>query len=103
MSRGARIAQQLGMPHGTAANRLRKIVLFHVLKKHKENVCFKCGEVIPTVDELSLEHKQPWEGRSAELFWDVENITFSHLRCNKQHVFHGWKTVNEKRVGNRID
>jgi hypothetical protein len=99
MSRGERIAQQLGMPHGTAANRLRKIVLFHVLQKHKENVCFKCGQLIESVDELSLEHKKPWEGRDSNLFWDVDNITFSHRLCNKQHVFHGWRTVNEKRVG----
>jgi hypothetical protein len=75
----------LGMPHGTATHRLRKMILFSVLKRHNEAVCFKCGEQIETVQDLSIEHKQPWEGISAELFWDLENIAFSHIRCNRPH------------------
>ncbi|VVB52086.1 Uncharacterised protein [uncultured archaeon] len=73
----------LGMPHGTASNRLRKIVLFHLLKKLNENTCFKCQGIIEAVEDLSIEHKKPWEGISAELFWDIENIAFSHLNCNR--------------------
>ena len=73
----------LGMPHGTAANRLRKNILFHLLKKHGENCCFKCNEASEVVEDLSIEHKKPWEGISAELFWDLENIAFSHLHCNR--------------------
>ena len=57
--RGARKSAFLGMPHGTAANRLRKMVMFHLLQKHGENICFQCGEKIATADELSIEHKQP--------------------------------------------
>jgi hypothetical protein len=34
---------------------------------------------------LSIEHKQPWEGISTELFWSLDNIAFSHLRCNRNH------------------
>lgn len=79
-------AATLGMPHGTAASRLRKNILFHLLVKLSENVCFKCSKVIDEVDDLSIEHKLPWEGRSAELFWDLDNIAFSHLRCNRQHT-----------------
>jgi HNH endonuclease len=75
----------LGMPHGTAANRLRKMILFHLLERHGENLCFGCGERIETVDELSIDHKQPWEGISVELFWLMENIAFSHRRCNVTH------------------
>jgi hypothetical protein len=82
---GARKSAFLGVPHGTACNRLRKMVLFEVLRKHGENVCFKCAEVIETPEELSIEHKEPWEGVSLELFWSLENIAFSHLRCNKNH------------------
>lgn len=77
----------LGMPHGTAAHRLRKNILFHLLKKHGENKCFKCAETIETVEDLSVEHKSPWEGISAELFWDLENIAFSHLHCNRPHRY----------------
>lgn len=73
----------LGMPHGTAAHRLRKNVMFHLLKKHGENVCFKCSKIIDKVSDLSLDHKKPWEGVSADLFWDLENIAFSHMFCNR--------------------
>lgn len=72
----------LGMSHGTACNRLRKNILFSLLTKLNENVCFRCGKTIVSVDELSIEHKQPWEGISADLFWDLDNIAFSHLGCN---------------------
>jgi hypothetical protein len=85
MSRSERIAGQLGMSIGAASHRLRKNILFSLLKKVHEDVCFVCGQKIETVEELSIEHKLPWEGRSAELFWDLNNIAFSHLKCNRQH------------------
>ena len=75
----------LGMPHGTAASRLRKMVLHEVLTRHGENRCYRCGEAIESVDELSVEHKQPWEGKSVDLFWDLTNIAFSHIGCNRPH------------------
>jgi len=86
MSRSERIAQQLGMSHGTAASRLRKMILFRQLKKHEENICVKCGVLIEVVEDLSIEHIKPWENRSPELFWDLDNVAFSHVRCNKPHV-----------------
>lgn len=73
----------LGMPHGTAANRLRKILLFDCLKRHSENICVRCLKFIETVDELSIEHLFPWEGISSDLFWNLKNIAYSHLICNK--------------------
>ena len=75
----------LGIPHGTANHRLRKNILFFLLKKHHENVCIRCSQVINTVEELSIEHIKPWEGISAELFWDLQNVAFSHLHCNRPH------------------
>lgn len=79
----------LGMSHGTAANRLRKMILFRQLKKHGENVCVRCGKSIEAVEDLSIEHIKPWEGISAELFWDLENIAFSHISCNRPHRYPG--------------
>ena len=73
---------QLGIPHGTANARLRKTILFHLLKKHGENICFRCNKIIETEDSLSIEHKQPWLDVSVDLFWDLDNIAFSHLVCN---------------------
>lgn len=87
--RSKRVMEQLGMSHGAAAGQLRKRILFHLLTRLKENVCFKCNKEISIVDELSIEHKLPWENVSANLFWDLDNIAFSHLRCNTTHVRHG--------------
>ena len=69
-----RKALTLGMPHGTAVGRLRKNVLFSILKRHSENVCARCKELITVVEDLSLEHIKPWEGISADLFWDLDNL-----------------------------
>ena len=79
----------LGMPHGTANARLRKAILFKLVQTCKEDICFRCGLTIEKVDDLSIEHKLPWENISVELFWDLDNIAFSHLKCNKPHVYYG--------------
>lgn len=73
---------QLGMPLGTAANQLRKRVMFHLAARLGENVCLRCGAVIETADDLSLDHIQPWLDADPALFWDLDNLAFSHLRCN---------------------
>lgn len=77
--------ETLGMPQGTASNRLRKMLLFRQLKKHNENVCVRCEKEIESVDDLSVEHIKPWEGISADLFWDLDNVAFSHMKCNVPH------------------
>jgi hypothetical protein len=94
----ARKSAFLGMPHGTASNRLRRMVMLHLLKKLGENICFKCSEQIEDVNDLSIEHKQPWEGVSVELFWSLDNIAFSHLRCNTPHRYVGGG-VRKRKVG----
>jgi len=72
----------LGMNPSTATSRLRKMLLFQLLEKHKENICYRCGQLILNVEELSIDHKKPWLHVSSDLFWDLSNIAFSHLLCN---------------------
>jgi hypothetical protein len=72
------------------------MILFDLLQRHGENICFKCAKPIGTAHELSIEHKEPWEGVSVELFWDLENIAFSHLRCNKTHRRKGGRADMKK-------
>ena len=101
----AKKAKQLGMPFGTATARLRKIVLFDLLKRYNENICFRCTKEIETVEELSLEHKKPWLDIDVELFWDTNNVTFSHLSCNssdarrptKGRITHGVGTYRHRK------
>lgn len=66
----------LGMPFGTAAARLRKLVMFDLVKR--------CGKEIGTADELSIEHKEGWQLRPDPIaaFFDLRDIGFSHLLCN---------------------
>ena len=75
-------SEQLGIPFGTANNRLRKSILFQLLKKYGDNVCFHCHEEIKDISQLSIEHKKPWLDADPSLFWDIDNIGFSHLSCN---------------------
>lgn len=73
----------LGMPWGTANHRLRKSILFSLLQRLGEDCCFRCGNKVVDIDTLSIEHKQPWVD-DPDLFWDLGNISFSHLKCNIQ-------------------
>ena len=75
-------SDQLGMPFGTASARLRKIILFSLLKKHNENICYRCNKLIETINELTIDHKEPWLDKDINLFWDINNIAFSHHNCN---------------------
>jgi hypothetical protein len=86
----------LGMSYGTASNRLRKMIMFDFAKKLKKDVCFRCNKQILKIEELSIEHIKPWEGISAELFWDLENIAFSHLHCNCQHIRRDLPLLHER-------
>lgn len=75
-------SEVLGMPFGTASGRLRKMIIFRMAQRLGEDICFRCRERIASVDELSIEHKIPWLD-NVELFWDLDNIAFSHLTCNR--------------------
>lgn len=75
-------SKQLGMSHGTASNRLKKQILFSLVQETKKDICFQCGEKIKSVKEFSIEHKVPWLDKDTDLFWDLDNIAFSHLSCN---------------------
>lgn len=76
-------ADMLGMPIGTASGRLRKGLMLSLLRKLGDDKCFRCGCAIESAEELSIDHKLPWLNVSADLFWDVENVAFSHRACNK--------------------
>lgn len=81
-------SEQLGMPFGTAANRLRQRILFRLVQEAGRDRCFVCEEVIEAATDLSIEHKKPWLHRDPDLFWDLDNVAFSHRVCNKPSVYH---------------
>ena len=77
-----RKSEQLGMPHGTACARLRKKIFFNLVRQLGQDLCFHCQQKIETAEELSIEHRRPWLDNDPSLFWDLNNIAFSHLSCN---------------------
>lgn len=74
----------LGEPFGTAQNKLRKKLLFHLAGKANMLQCYRCAEQIETVAGFSVEHTKSWQysANPVETFYDVEEIAFSHLICN---------------------
>tara|TARA_R100001377_G_scaffold32999_1_gene17996 strand:+ start:451 stop:837 length:387 start_codon:yes stop_codon:yes gene_type:complete len=76
--------KQLGMNPSTASSRLKKELLYSLAKKLKINWCYQCGNEIETAKRITVEHKTPWLDSSdpAKLFFDLNNIAFSHSSCN---------------------
>jgi hypothetical protein len=75
-------SEQLGMSFGKARNRLVRMLLFHLAQQLGQTICFRCGKEILSYSDLSIEHKQSWQNISVSLFWDLDNIAFSHCKCN---------------------
>lgn len=75
---------QLGMPIGTATNKLRKKIIFHFIKLLELDNCYRCKKKIESEEVLSIEHKESWldSNNPVEEFFDINNIAFSHLICN---------------------
>lgn len=95
----------LGMPHGTANNRLRKMLLWQLVVETGRDSCFQCGQKIEDVDDLSIEHKQSWQGARdpKAAFFDLENIAFSHLRCNIGAGTHLARLTSEEKKQRRSE
>ena len=76
---------QLGMPFGTACGRLKKSLLFSLVLKLNLNYCLKCSKKIQEED-FSIDHIIDWMDSSEpkRLFFDLNNIRFSHRKCNKR-------------------
>ena len=75
---------QLGVDPGTASNKLKKAVLYHLAKRLNEHYCFQCRQEIESIEEFTIEHKVPWldSDNPTKLFFSMDNIAFSHSYCN---------------------
>lgn len=101
-------SEALGMNYSTASAQLKKALMFRFVQVLKLDTCFRCGNVINSVEELSVEHKRAWlqEPDPKEAFFDLNNIAFSHLNpCNSgagvkktcKHGIHGCTTCIQER------
>lgn len=70
------------MHHATASGRLVKDILFKFIQDagHK---CYRCGGNL-TRETFSIEHKESWldSHDPVGLYFDLDNIAFSHFSCN---------------------
>lgn len=84
---------KLGMPVGTASAKLRKSLLFALVVELGVDLCYRCGLTIETERDLSIEHKTPWQNSQDPVgnFFDLDNISFSHLVCNIKAADRPWK------------
>ena len=75
--------EQLGMNAGTAKHRLLRSILWSLIVETNKNICCKCGQPMCR-DTYSIEHLVPWldSENPFELFFDLNNISYSHLKCN---------------------
>jgi len=89
MNKSERRSAQLGMPYGTAVSKLRKSLLFSMAQRLNLDSCVRCEQKINKIEEFTIEHILPWENVNPDLFWDLNNIAFSHSRCNIPHKQNG--------------
>ena len=91
--------EQLGMFPSTALGKLRKMVIFNLLERLGENYCYRCGKLIESFDDLTIDHKKRWLHGDVSLYWDLNNVAFSHYNCNSKHKRH----TNEYHKGVKLD
>lgn len=71
------------MNPSTASGRLIKDLLWNFIVEAGKNKCYKCGQEMNR-ETFSVEHKIPWldSDDPKRLFFDLNNIAYSHLICN---------------------
>lgn len=79
--------EQYGINVSVARSRLIKLLLFDFVVKSGKNQCYRCNKEMTVVD-FSIEHMKPWarEPNAYELFMDINNISYSHTKCNVGHT-----------------
>ncbi len=96
MNVNQREQEQLGMPSGTASARLRKLVIFRLVQRLGEDICYRCARKVESVGELSSDHKEPWFEVDPSLFWHLDRVAFSHLSCNASSRSGGVRRLSDK-------
>jgi len=98
--RKAKSYQFFGMSIDTARRKLVKNLLFEFMYHNNSNICFRCKNPILSPEDLAIEHVQDWVD-NPELFWDLSNLTFSHINCDRRNAMISVEVVNEK--GQKLD
>jgi len=84
MNSNEKKASQLGMPAATARQILIKSLLYKMAQKLGADLCYRCKIKIDNIDDFSIDHIIDWldTGNAIELYFDTDNVAFSHTLCN---------------------
>ena len=94
--------RQLGLSPSTARNLLKRNIIYYLAQKTGMDICFRCGNRIEQPQDISIEHKTPWLDADITLFWDMDNIAFSHRKCNKPNRNNGGSGRKRLRIDGKI-
>lgn len=85
MRNSEKFKEQIGLSVSTARNRLIKLLVSKMLDERGE-VCFRCGK--PLNGDWTIDHVENWldSDDPVALFFDVENVAYSHHACNSRHT-----------------
>lgn len=92
--RSAIVTQKLGQGFTSARKLLLKKIVWDFIVKCDLNKCFRCGLPM-SFEDYSLEHKVAWYNSeiSKDLYFDLDNISYSHAKCNREHGTKERKTL----------
>lgn len=92
MTRYAKEKEQLNEAFSTARSKLVTNIIWMLIQEAGRTKCFVCNEEM-TRETFTIEHKVPWLDSDSpkELFHDLNNISFSHKKCNKPRPKYGPK------------
>jgi hypothetical protein len=91
----AKRSAALGLPYSNARVRLMRSILFDMSKRLGCAWCFRCGKEISESD-FSVDHKRSWlmSDDPRTLFFDLNNVAFSHNRCNSSAQERGIEAIS---------
>ena len=74
----------LGVNASSADSRLKTMLLFKLAGLLNLLDCYRCGGPIESIDQFTKDHKVAWlnSENPSELFFDLDNVAFSHRTCN---------------------
>ena len=96
----------LGMHVSVANRRLQKDLLYKFVTLSGHNQCFRCGNPMSR-DDFTMDHKKDWlnSGTPQQLYFDVENVAFSHHSCNSgaqiRSTFSDEQRLEARRISKR--
>lgn len=79
----AKIKKDLGLTYSASIRKLTRAIMFSLIQKTGLDTCYRCsGELL--LEDFSIEHKKVWRNQpdAKNLFFDLNNISFSHQACN---------------------